>query len=47
MIQSVHSSGNASLNQDDNSKEVLICHENKGGGLESTIIIGPSKCVVV
>ena len=30
----------------DNSKEVLICHE-KGGGSESTIIIGPSKSVLI
>ena len=30
----------------DNSKEVLICHK-KGGGSESTIIIGPSKSVLV
>ena len=28
------------------SKEVLICHE-KGGGSESTIIIGPFKSVLV
>ena len=30
----------------DNSKEVLICHE-KGGGSDSTIIIVPSKSVLV
>ena len=31
----------------DNSKEVLICHEKKDGGSESTIIIGPSKSILV
>ena len=30
----------------DNSKEVLICHK-KDGGSASTIIIGPSKSVLV